>query len=284
MADFEEDDLRDDIDDDLKDDIDDEEVSLKENDDGTVDVPMSPRRQKRGNRYAKMQAELEAGKRERDEMRAQQRDFELAAAEEAGALRRQQAPQKTVKESLEEERERLATQWAGLSAEQRSDERTQKEYKRLASENEDRRIEHAAERVVSRRAGNQQVETNRAMMAAEYPDVVGNAQAVKWSEGYWQMEAAKGRTGDMNLTREAFQAAREEFRTGGRRGTNDRPTAAEKGRFAGERKGAGGGAGKSSGTMRMSKDSMALADELYPDLPESVRYRKFAKEVLADSK
>jgi hypothetical protein len=283
MADFEEDDLHGEPEDGLGDAIDDENVDLKENDDGSVDVPISPRKQRRGDRYAQMVAENAARKRENEELKERQRRFELEAVEEAGHLRRQQAPEESPKDRLETERERLATQWAGLSAEQRGDESTQKEYKRLASENEEARIELAAERVVARNKGNDQVSANKALMAAEFPDVVGNAEAVRWSEGYWQMESATGRTGDMNLTREAFQAARDKFKTGGRRSGGAKPTAEEKGRFTGEPKGSSGPSGK-SGHMRMSKESMRMADELYPDMPEGKRYQKFAKEVLSNVK
>lgn len=267
----------------LDDEIDNEEVALVDNDDGSVDVPLSrkEKKQARKAKYEDMQRELAEMKRVQAESSARQASFERDAIDEAAQLRAERSPnaRKSPLDQLEEQRERLSTQWASMSAEQRADEKTQQEYKRAGIENERARIRLAAEQVVAEKQTNTAAEAQRQMIRAEFPDVVDDDKTRMWAQGYFQQQRATRKdVTDIELTRESFGAAREQFKTRGRKGPGRKPSEEERGRYSGEGKGAGGG-GSDRKSFRMTTEFRDMADHMWPDMPEAQRYQKWAREV-----
>lgn len=182
-------------------------------------------------------------------------------------------PFETKAATLTEERNQLLKTWNSLPPKAQAEQMADFEAKLLA--NEHARVELAVDKRLAKNKPapvNSHLEYQKAVLMDEFGDVFKNPQALRHADGYWMQETAAGAQDTLDLKREAFQRARERFRTGGAK--RGKPTDATKAKFVGESR--GGGSTAEPSRVVLSKQQRGMADARWPELPEAKRYAKMA--------
>lgn len=258
----------------------DEVISLQDDED--EEEERSTRKQRRSNRYAELQRQLEE---ERE--RSQQFQQQLLQTVQQGLASREARPDPNdpAKQFEAEwndimEKQRLYAQ--EIAAKRASKTLTPEEYSdyvRKASELEREKAILGAKMAnpAPQQQGPQEdpgVAAIRARMEMDYPEVVADKRAMAWASGRYSQLVAEG----LN-NREAFERAMEgasvQFGKGGRPARRPPPTRGQRKKSEGVSSGAAEGAGAQE--IRMTKEFKIFADHAFPHLPPEKRYKHWAK-------
>jgi hypothetical protein len=271
-----------------------------ENADGTADVdldaPHAPADDEGGSWRSRKRMRYDEAVKERDEALAaienerkarleledRVNKFQREASEFASTIEPQADPDDDALDELDTERDNIQKEWAALNPTQAPELRAS--FQKRLRMNEQRRMEIQAERVLEkheqrRGTADPLITYKKQVLEGDFPDIAGNKAAFAYADGYWKQQRAKGRNDGIELFKEALETAREEFKTAPRKGPGGKPTEAQRAKYAGQGKGAGGGAAP-NGRFRMSKEMVEMADIAYDHIDDpDVRRQTWAREV-----
>lgn len=137
-----------------------------------------------------------------------------------------------------------------------------------------RKHELIAERVAARNAPREDPTSRmREALRFSYSDVYAKPSAVRWAQGWFHMQVAKGREAGPDLVRESLDEARKEFGMG-----RAAPTDQQRARFTGVSRGGTGAGAAPTTKVTLTKSQMKMADTAYGHVKDkNVRYQMWAK-------
>jgi hypothetical protein len=239
------------------------------------------RRQKRKERITRLlnegkqsKEEVERLKGELAELKANQARLEGYVAAKAS----QPQPKDTAdpyQARLDAIEKRRKEAWAAAQAEMKagalSEERAAY-YESVSREIEEAKAEIYAERVLARRAPQQQQDAARQYWVNQYPEVYRDQRAFQWAQARYHMRQAEGEAVTDEVAHEILQEARTRFKLGPKKP----PSASEKSRFSGvAASGSSGSPAANDNGIPMRPEFKRMATALYSDLPEAEAIKKW---------
>ena len=260
-------------------------VVKEDENDGTVTVDLEPARKPRKERREERQDD-EVG-RIRSELAAS--NARAAALEQQVARGFQSIEQRVGQpvedpfkkriSSIREEQEGLQNMLrTGALTDPNAVERARKRFYELNDEADDLRDQRVVEMAARRSApqqGQQSAAAEEALIRSEFPDVVGNQQAVRFAMGEFYRLTASGEPPTLATSRKAMQAAAEQFRL---RQPALAPVPASQQQRYGAINGQAG-ARPAGAEIRLSKADKAMAVARWPELDEHEAYARMARTI-----
>lgn len=145
--------------------------------------------------------------------------------------------------------------------------------------------ERRSETIVERQIAKARVQDEQSRVANEgmqfwrqrYPEVYRDPKAAYWARAHAMQRIAEGEPDGPELVEKAMEAAKIKFKLGK---PTSAPTATERARMTGiPSSGGGGGDGKASGGIVMTRELKKMAEAMYSDLPQEKAWQKWANDI-----
>ncbi len=171
-------------------------------------------------------------------------------------------PWKTKEDSITQQERALGIQWEAHKAARTLTPERLEEFDTKSRELQSQRMEIAASRAIANAMPSLVATTQEQRFRSEYSDVRADPLATRWARGEYDKLVAQGAPENEETIRQAMNAARRQFRLGGRSNT---PTEQDRRQMTGYSGSGRATSGPKNNVVRMGKSEKIMAMAMYGD-------------------